>query len=186
MRSAVGIPRLQAGMSICRSLCHRYVMNRLPAYFRHIRKILLRRGRTPEEAEDLIQEAFLKMQEYCDRGGKVHEPEGFLVRTVLRLAANARRDAHRDLYAEERIEELILLIDTNPTPDEVLAGHECLERMRDALDTVSQRTREVFFMQRIDGLSYAEIAGRLRVSISAVEKHMASALVIVAKANQDV
>lgn len=159
-------------------------MGRLPMYFRRLRMLLLRRGRTREEAEDLIQDAFLKMQEYCERGGQVRQPEGFLVRTVLRLAANARRDAHRNLYYEEPVENLTLIVDTTPTPDEVLAGDQCLERMRDALDAVSRRTRDVFFMQRLDGLSYAQIAQRLGVSISAVEKHIASALVILADANQ--
>jgi RNA polymerase sigma factor (sigma-70 family) len=153
-------------------------------YFRRLRMLLLRRGRTREEAEDLIQDAFLKMQEYCERGGQVRQPEGFLVRTVLRLAANARRDAHRNLYCEEPVENLTLIVDTTPTPDEVLAGDECLERMRDALDAVSRRTRDVFFMQRLDGLSYAQIAQRLGVSISAVEKHIATALAILADANQ--
>jgi RNA polymerase sigma factor (sigma-70 family) len=153
-------------------------------YFRRLRTLLLRRGRTREEAEDLIQDAFLKMQEYCERGGQVRQPEGFLVRTVLRLAANARRDAHRNLYCEEPVENLTLIVDTTPTPDEVLAGDQCLERMRDALDAVSRRTRDVFFMQRLDGLSYAQIAQRLGVSISAVEKHIASALAILADANQ--
>ena len=153
-------------------------------YFRRLRMLLLRRGRTREEAEDLIQDAFLKMQEYCERGGQVRQPEGFLVRTVLRLAANARRDAHRNLYCEEPVENLTLIVDTTPTPDEVLAGDQCLERMRDALDAVSRRTRDVFFMQRLDGLTYAQIAQRLGVSISAVEKHIASALAILADANQ--
>jgi RNA polymerase sigma factor (sigma-70 family) len=159
-------------------------MGRLPMYFRRLRMLLLRRGRTREEAEDLIQDAFLKMQEYCERGGQVRQPEGFLVRTVLRLAANARRDAHRNLYCEEPVENLTLIVDTTPTPDEVLAGDQCLERMRDALDAVSRRTRDVFFMQRLDGLSYAQIAQCLGVSVSAVEKHIASALAILADANQ--
>ena len=159
-------------------------MGRLPMYFRRLRMLLLRRGRTREEAEDLIQDAFLKMQEYCERGGQVRQPEGFLVRTVLRLAANARRDAHRNLYCEEPVENLTLIVDTTPTPDEVLAGDQCLERMRDALDAVSRRTRDVLFMQRLDGLSYAQIAQRLGVSISAVEKHIATALAILADANQ--
>ena len=159
-------------------------MGRLPMYFRRLRMLLLRRGRTREEAEDLIQDAFLKMQEYCERGGQVRQPEGFLVRTVLRLAANARRDAHRNLYCEEPVENLTLIVDTTPTPDEVLAGDQCLERMRDALDAVSRRTRDVLFMQRLDGLSYSQIAQRLGVSISAVEKHIASALAILADANQ--
>jgi RNA polymerase sigma factor (sigma-70 family) len=159
-------------------------MDRLPTYFRRLRKLLLRRGRTREEAEDLIQDAFLKMQEYCERGGQVRQPEGFLVRTVLRLAANARRDAHRELYTDEQIENLTLIIDATPTPDEVLAADQCLERMRNALDAVSRRTRDIFFMQRLDGLSYAEIAQRLGVSVSAVEKHIASALAILADVSQ--
>src|SRR5262245_12832535 len=111
-------------------------MDRLPMYFRRMRKMLLRRGRTYSEAEDLIQDAFLKMQEYCQRGGQVRQPEGFLTRTVLRLAANARRDEHRELYCEEQVEDLTLIVDTTPRPDEVLEGDQCLERMRGALDAV--------------------------------------------------
>jgi len=120
------------------------------------------------------------MQEYCERGGQVRQPESFLVRTVLRLASNARRDAHRELYCEEPPESLMLIVDATPTPDEVLAADQCLESMRDSLDAVSRRTRDVFFMQRLDGLSYAEIAQRLGISISAVEKHIARALAVLA------
>lgn len=159
-------------------------MDHLSLYFYRMRRILLRRGRTPFEADDLIQEAFLKMQEYCEKGGQVYKPEGFLVRTVLRLAANARRDEHRELYCDLQVEDLALIIDTSPTPDEVLAGDQCLERMRNALDAVSRRTREIFFMQRLDGLSYAQIALKIGVSVSAVEKHMASALAVLAGVNQ--
>lgn len=159
-------------------------MARLPPLFYHLRKVLVRRGRTTEESDDLIQEAFLRMQEYCERGGEVRQMEGFLMRTVLRLASNARRDAHRELYCDQQVEDLLLLIDTSPTPEEVLAGDQCLERMRDALDAVSRRTRDIFFMQRLDGLSYAQIASRMGLSISAIEKHIASALAILADASQ--
>lgn len=159
-------------------------MDGLPEYFRRMQRLLFRRGRTREEAEDLIQEAFLKMQEYCEKGGEVRQPEGFLVRTVLRLSMNARRDEHRALYADKDVEELTFVIDTNPTPDEVLAGDQCLERMRDALDAVSRRTRDIFFMHRLDGLSYTEIARHMGVSVSAIEKHMASALAALANVNE--
>ena len=159
-------------------------MRGLPLCFYRLRKVLLRRGRTTWEADDLIQEAFLRMQEYCERGGQVRQTEGFLMRTVLRLASNARRDAHRELYSDQQVDDLVLLIDTAPSPDEVLAGDQCLERMRDALDAVSRRTRDIFFMQRLDGLSYTEIAQRMSLSLSAVEKHMASALTILADASQ--
>jgi len=136
------------------------------------------------DAEDLIQDAFIKMQEYCQKGGEVRRPESFLVRTVQRLALNATRDEHHELYSEERVENLTSLIDPNPTPDEVLAGDECLERMREVLDAVSRRTRDVFFLQRIDGYSYAEVAERLGISVSSVEKHMASALAALSDVNE--
>jgi RNA polymerase sigma factor (sigma-70 family) len=64
-----------------------------------------------------------------------------------------------------------------------LAAEECLKRMSVALSAVSGRTRDVFFMHRLDGLSYSQIATRLGVSVSAIEKHMASALVILADVN---
>jgi len=156
----------------------------LPRYFRRIQRLLLRRGNTRAEAEDLVQEAFLKMHEYCLKGGDVRQTEAFLVRTALRLGINARRDAHRDLYTDDDVEEVTLVIDTNPTPDEVVAADQCLERMRDALDAVSRKTREVFFMHRLDGMSYTEIARHMGVTVSAIEKHIATALATLADVNE--
>ncbi len=161
-------------------------LDRMSPYFRRMQRLLLRRGRTREQAEDLIQEAFLRMHEYHGKGGEVRQPESFLVRTVLRLAMNARRDEHPDLYAEERVEELRLIVDTNPTPDEVVARDECLQRMKAALDAANRRTREVFLMHRLEGLSYSQIARQLGLSVSAIEKHMASALEVLADVSERV
>jgi RNA polymerase sigma factor (sigma-70 family) len=154
----------------------------LPHYFRRVQKMLTRKGRTRQEAEDLVQDAYLKMQEYCNKGGEIRQPEAFLVRTALRLAINARRDQHLDLYVDESVDELTETLNANPSPVEELVAEECLERMSKALNSVSGKTRDVFFMHRIDGLSHAEISTRLEMSISAVEKHMMLALTVMAKA----
>ena len=45
-----------------------------------------------------------------------------------------------------------------------------------------QRTRASFVMHRIDGLKYREIAERLGISQSAVEKHIARATVVLSEA----
>jgi RNA polymerase sigma-70 factor (ECF subfamily) len=69
-------------------------------------------------------------------------------------------------------------------PDEVFAAEQRLLGMKEALDRVSTRTREVFFMHRLQGFSHMEIARKLGVSKSAVEKHVASAITALAMQEQ--
>lgn len=144
-------------------------------HFRRLEKLLRRRGNTREEAEDLIQEAFLRTKVYCDEGGEVKEPEAFLVRTVLNLSRDVRAREHRELYVAERVETL-LIADSTAAPDEVLAAQDRLRELEQTLDAINPRTRAVFFMHRLDGLSYAQIADHLDISVSAVEKHIARAM----------
>ncbi len=100
-----------------------------------------------------------------------------MVRTVQRLAINHTRDAHADLYIREPLETLEL-IDPSPTPEEVLSGEQCLDELRKTLDGVSRRTREVFFLHRLHGFSYAQIARQMEMPLSTVEKHIARAMTI--------
>lgn len=154
-------------------------MDSLAAYLRSLQKLLRRRGETSDRAEDLVQEAYLRMQVYCKEGHEVRRPEAFLLRTVLNLAVDVRRREHRDRYETDTVEELHLP-DLAPTPDEVFAAEQRLIRTRNTLDRVSRRTRQVFFMHRLQGYSYVEIAKRLGISVSSVEKHIASAVTVLA------
>lgn len=148
-----------------------------------LKRILLHRGATREDAEDLVQEAVLRLHVYESTGGRVLDQEAFVTRCALNLAVDAYRHSRVDLYERESVEDLHL-IDIGPTPDEVFAAEQRLHKMRDTLDRVSVRTREVFFMHRLQGFSHAEIASKLRVSKSAVEKHIASAVTILAMERQ--
>lgn len=146
---------------------------------RRLQKFLMRRGTTREQAEDLVQEAMLRLHAYTLEGGQVENQEAFLTRTVRNLAVDAHRHARVDRYECAPVEELDL-VDFAPTPDEVFAAEQRLTRMRDALDQANPRTSEVFFMHRLQGRSHAQIAKLLGISISAVEKHIASAVTILA------
>ena len=158
-------------------------MGALKSQLRHLNKLLRRGGATQEDAEDLVQEAILRLHIYTRAGAEVRNPEAFLTRTVLNLAVDAHRRAHSDRYERDPVEELDL-IDSSPMPDEVFAAEQRLLRMKEALDRVSTRTREVFFMHRLQGFSHMEIARKLGVSKSAVEKHVASAITALAMQEQ--
>lgn len=126
-----------------------------------------------------MQEAVLRLHAYTHQGGQVQNQEAFLTRTALNLAVDQHRHARQDSYESESIETLDLP-DLEPTPDEVFAAEQRLNKMREALERANPRTRDVFFMHRLYGFSHAEIARQLGISVSAVEKHVASAVTVLA------
>jgi RNA polymerase sigma factor (sigma-70 family) len=158
-------------------------MNGWPEYFKKMRGILARSGCRHAEIEDLMQDATVRLLEYCKRGAQVREPEAVLVRTVQRLAINHHRDAHLELYSDQSPERLEL-IDPGPTPEEVVLGEQCLNELQKTLDAVSFRTREVVFLQRLHGLSYAQIARHMQMPVSTVEKHIARAMTVLMEKQQ--
>lgn len=152
-------------------------MNKVLAQFRRFTALLRRQGRTRQDAEDLVQEAFLRMAVYCETGKEIRSTDAFLMRTIHNLAINAAEHERVRANAPQPIEDLDLA-DLGPAPDEVIAAEQCLYRIRRALAAVSPRTKDVFFMHRLHGLSYAQIADHFDLSISAVEKHVAKAMAV--------
>ncbi len=153
-------------------------MSRLFAQLRRIKRLLRNRGATVEDAEDLVQEAVLRLHIYTREGNEVRDEEAFVVRTAMNLAVDARRRAHADLWSKQPVEDLNL-VDLSPTPDQVFEAEQRLLRMKAILERLGDRTQEIFFMNRLQGYNHAEIAGRLNVCKSTVEKHLARALTVV-------
>jgi RNA polymerase sigma factor (sigma-70 family) len=142
--------------------------------FAKLRRLLHSRGQTSDEAEDLIQEAFLRLRQY-DRERAVKHTEAFLVRTVLNLLTDRRRKRRTTIYVSDESETLAL-VDPSPTPDVVLDGQKRLLHFKAGLRALSPRQREVFVLNRIEGHSFAQVAERLGITVSMAEKHVARAL----------
>lgn len=149
-------------------------MDELHSLLLKVRRVLRRRGRTADEADDLIQEAFLRLHLYC-RDHTVRNTGAFLVRTALNLVLDRSRRARVAGLIPGALDDLPL-VDPNPLPDEVCAGQERLQRMRAGLEAMSPRRREIFVLNRIEGYSLPQIAKQLGITLSAVEKHLAKAL----------
>lgn len=152
-------------------------------YLTYIRNCLRRRGRTREDAEDLVQEAFLRLELYCREGHQVLQPEAFLMRTALNLSISDHRREQRSPISKGTLETLALG-DVSEAPDEVFAAGERLEHIKQVLDAAGRKTRDIFFLHRLGGFSYAEIAQRFGISVSAIEKHIASATAALALERQ--
>lgn len=127
-----------------------------------------------DDAEDLLHDAWVRMSE---RAAPVENPEAFLVRSAANGGWDAYRRERREPSSTALFEtEVEFVTDQSPLQDEALMARHRLERLRQGIEALTPRTREVFLMHRLDGRKYREIAAELRISQSAVEKHMARAI----------
>jgi RNA polymerase sigma-70 factor (ECF subfamily) len=145
-------------------------------HFQKFCRMLRKRGRRPDEAEDLVQEAFVRLLAYIDKGERVAEPEAFVARAVFNLSVDRSRRERTHLYEARALEELALPALT-PDPEQEAEGHQCLQRTQALLDSaVGERARRVFFLHCFEGLTYDEIAKQINMSRRTVEKDLAKAI----------
>ena len=119
-------------------------------------------------AEDIVQDAFMKLHEQFE---DVREPRKWLYRTVHNLALNHRRDTGKIVSLEQKREETtpgMETADPQPLPDEQIARLEGIGLVRLSLETLDKRSRELVQMKFHDGLSYKEIAAKTGLSVSNV------------------
>ncbi len=139
--------------------------------------LLIRRVRNicnrTQQAEDLLQSAFVKMEEYRS-STEIKNEAAFLVTTATNIWIDDCRKRKRETLVGE-YKTCHDIGDLSPLQDEVLASRERLERVREGLKIMPPRSREIFLMHRLDGMKYREIAATLKITQSAVEKNIARA-----------
>jgi len=129
------------------------------------------------DAEDVLQEAFVRAYA-AERKRGVDHPKAFLFQVArntaigeLRRVRSSPIDGTVDLDADS------LSSDTVTTDvSEVLEGRRKLHAFTMAVVRLPPRRRQAFLLRRIEGLSYRQIANRMGISVSAVEKHVAIGL----------
>ena len=55
---------------------------------------------------------------------------------------------------------------------------ELEQKIREAIDSLPEKCRQIFELHRFDGLKYSEIASQLHISVKTVENQMSKALKI--------
>jgi len=126
-----------------------------------------------EASEDYVQEAFLRMWKNCSEVA----PEK--AKSYLYTVANHLfLDEMRHNQVKFKFQEAITVAPTHhtPGPDFELETKEFQEKLEHALAALPEHQRTVFLMNRIEKLTYAEIAAQLELSVKAVEKRMHGAL----------
>ncbi|MDP8924981.1 MAG: sigma-70 family RNA polymerase sigma factor [Chloroflexota bacterium] len=121
------------------------------------------------EAEDVVQEAFLKLADDAVLARPDDEVAAWMRRVVLNLGTNRLRDRRRAADRLERAGRLgIALVDGEADgPAREVLRHEAREQVRAALDELPDRQRACLLLRHA-GHSYAEIAATLGIAVGSV------------------
>lgn len=139
------------------------------------------RAGSRQAAEDLAQELYMKLAAR-EAVPPPDNPLAFIYRTALNLmldrargeARTAAREAawrttaHVSLGEEDVADE--------PAPDEAVASRQRLRQLVEALAELPPQMQRAFRLHKLDGLTHAETARAMGISVKSVEKHVSAAL----------
>ena len=139
-------------------------------YYRPLCLYALHYVHNTDISEDIVQDSFFSLWERIN-SVEIENVKAYLYKTV--------RNRSLDYLKENSIYE------TNLSPfdlEDILTDEEAEERslaearMWTIIDTLSERCREVFLLNKRDGMKYKEIADRLHISVNTVDNHISKAL----------
>lgn len=125
-----------------------------------------------------MQESFLRLLHYIEKGEEVKEVEAFLAcvarNAFIDLNRRARKHLREDISAEELVRP-----DPAPGPEQVVANLDYVRRTTHLLDRLAgKRARQVFHLCCFDEMTHVEIAKKLSVSVATVQRDYARAVFV--------
>jgi RNA polymerase sigma-70 factor (ECF subfamily) len=150
--------------------------------FKLLRNFLIYKFRDAERAEDIAQNAFVKLWENCGLL-KPEQAKSFLYTTAIRLSLNQIK--HDKVVTNFEIRSKPKSAH-HESPEFLLEENELKSSLEKAINELPEKQRTVFLMNRFDNQSYTEIAVSLDLSVKAVEKRMHQALLSLRKVVKNV
>ncbi|MDY7532674.1 sigma-70 family RNA polymerase sigma factor [Pseudomonas sp. Bout1] len=138
-----------------------------------LRTLLRRKLGNAFDAADLAHDVYLQLM----RKGQL-PPSGESRRHLTQIANGLVIDLYRRRQIESAYLQALALTPEPCTPDEETRALaiEALIEIDVALHTLQPKARQALLLCKLDGLSYREIAAKLQVSVSSVEKYIAAGL----------
>lgn len=128
-------------------------------------------GAGPPDPEDIAQSAFLKVAAVPD-DKPIENPRAFLFRTASNLVVDHHRSPKNWVASEDDEKNSTIFEDSGDvsSPESVLMTKQELTIVERVIMTLPERDRAFLLMNRLDGLTYTEIAKQANMSRSGVQK----------------
>lgn len=145
------------------------------AHHRELQRYLARWIGCRETASDLTQETLLRVAQQPEQRGETNF-RAYLYRTAHNLAVDHVRQQKRRLTRTVPPDQLGDVPDDAPSAERAADARYRLDLLNRAIAELPDLTQRIFVLNRIEGFTYLEVARRLGISESSVQKHLAKAL----------
>ncbi len=154
---------------------NRLIIRVFKEYEDELRLYLIKKAGSVEEAEDITQEAFLKLH-LAKAPEDIRHPKAFLFRVATNILIDhirRRRSRVKEVFDDGLVNNIP---DDGFSPETSLHSRDFRRALEKAISELSPRRRQVVVMHKILEKSYGEIAEELGITRSMVEQHMTRAL----------
>jgi RNA polymerase sigma-70 factor, ECF subfamily len=144
-------------------------------YSKRLYGFVLRYIKQDADAEEIVQEVFVKIWEARNRIDAYSSFESFL----FTVAYNTTISLLRKRVSENKFINYLKTLhqpDVSYEVDNEIRFNELNEKVNSLLDQLTPRQKEIFLLSRQDGLTHDEIADKLEISVNTVKKHMTNTL----------
>ena len=131
----------------------------------------------PNDIEDVSQEAFLKAF-VAEKKHAIDQPKSFLFRVARNVALSHLRQKSR--HPTDQIEDFESsdVVATECSSEDQVIAHQQLGIRCDAVADLTPQVRRVYLMRKVYGMSHKEIAERMGITRSTVEKHLTKGMLL--------
>lgn len=137
--------------------------------------VALQRLRVVEDAEDAVQETYIKSRKVAWRS--VQSPDAMLTTIHLNVICDILRRRTHSLVEDGRYDEATEIVASpQADPEQTLLAKIRWKLVSRSIDALPPVCRKIFLMVKIDGLSHAEISTHTGMSRTAVEKNVVRAM----------
>jgi len=154
-----------------------YVSELYEEHYRGLFRHLILSGSTSAEADDLIQEGFLRLFRHLGSGHEVDNPRSWLIRVLHNLRIDEIRKYKREFTLEQPEFEYLAaqLCAQGPDAEAQMIANEQRARARKAFSKLAPRQYQ-YLLLRAEGLKLREIAEMFRVTVQTVSESCAKAM----------
>ena len=171
--------------TICPNLTDR-VKDAYEQNYQALYRYLVLTGSAPDEAQDVIQQSFIRLIQILRNGDPVDQPKSWLMRVVHNIRVDRYRKQKREIAFEspQVIQAVDRLFANEPDPEARLLSLEHHRRVKAAFQCLSPQQYQ-YLLLRMEGLKLREIAAMFGVTVQTVSESCAKAMLKFGKASDE-